>query len=80
MPTPSNHSDIEEKHCAKMNELAMLLNAQFKGFGFALLVFDFDTPGRMNYISNAQRSDMVNALKELIAKFESETHGKAHSS
>jgi len=81
MPTPSDlrHSDIEEKHRTQMNALAALLQDEFPEYGFALLVFDFNSPGRMNYISNAQRADMVNALKELITKFESQTHGQART-
>jgi hypothetical protein len=44
------------------------------GMGFALLMFDLEGGGanRMNYICNAQREDMIKALKELIANFESE--------
>ena len=41
------------------------------GWGFALLFFPFGAKaGRMNYISNAQRNDMLAALKELTARFE----------
>jgi len=41
------------------------------GYGFALLVFGLgETAGRMNYISNADREDMLAALKELVARFE----------
>lgn len=45
---------------------------ELKPFGFALLVFPFgDKPkGRMNYISNAQRADMLIAMKEFIARSE----------
>ncbi|ELT47057.1 hypothetical protein [Brucella intermedia] len=40
--------------------------------GFAILIFDFDKPekGRMNWISNAQREDMIVALKEMAAQLE----------
>ena len=38
--------------------------------GFCLMVFDFDTPSMMNYISNGQRKDMIEALKEAVAKLE----------
>jgi len=69
--TPNDHSDIEEAHLAVMKALGALLRTQFPQHGFALLVFDFNSPGRMNYISNAQRNDMIHALKELIHKFES---------
>lgn len=60
--------DLEES----MNIIARALNEIFKPYGFALLVFQVgDTPdGRMNYISNAKREDMIVALKEFIAKAE----------
>jgi len=38
-------------------------------YGFALFMFDFK-PGRISYISNANREDMLAALKEFIAKHE----------
>lgn len=54
------------------------LNGRDKGkitrrtIGFALLVFPFDGPhgARTNWVSNAQRADMVIALKEIVARFE----------
>jgi hypothetical protein len=55
-----------------MNRVAQALGETFKGYGFALLVFRFgaEEKGRMNYISNAERADMVVALKELISILE----------
>lgn len=38
--------------------------------GFALFCFEFGKPGISNYISNADRSDMIKALKETIKRFE----------
>lgn len=40
--------------------------------GFVLLVFPFDHPAgaRTNYVSNAERADMIVALKEILARFE----------
>jgi hypothetical protein len=59
-----------------MNNIARLLAKAFKGFGFTLLVFDFNAlnGGRMNYISNAQRPDMIAAMKEFIAADEARAH------
>lgn len=39
---------------------------------FTLLLFDFDKPlgGRVNYISNAKRDEMLTAMKEFIARSE----------
>jgi hypothetical protein len=50
----------------KMKDLATLLQKKMPGIGFALLVFDFKTPGVANYISNAQRDDMILALEEKV--------------
>ena len=62
---------IEEKHYAMMNALADVLDDAFTGHGFMLMVFDLEThSGRMNYISNANRDDMIAALKEFIAHSE----------
>lgn len=41
-----------------------------KGLGFALVVFDFKNPGIGNYISNAQRPDMVKSLRETANRLE----------
>ena len=56
---------------------AMKFSAEFitdllpKNFGFTLLVFELDTDkGFMNYISSADRTDMLAALKELVANIE----------
>jgi len=41
-----------------------------EGFGFFVLVFPFDGPdkGRANYISNGQRQDVINAMKEFLIR------------
>lgn len=38
------------------------------GYGFALLLFSFGEGGNMFYTSNAQRDDIVNAMREFIEK------------
>ncbi len=38
--------------------------------GFALMVFSFTGP-EFTWISNAQRDDMIKALREFISKYES---------
>lgn len=50
----------------KMVELASYFKSQLPGIGFALLVFDFHTPGIAHYISNANREDMIKALEEKV--------------
>ncbi len=72
---------IEPQHRELMNKLAHGLDEMFNGelkgqarkVGFCLLVFNFDEPregGRCNYISNAERRDVVALLKEQIRYFE----------
>lgn len=75
------HGPIQEETRELMNTVATALDTIFNGenckkedkkWGFALLVFPFgEKPnGRMNYISNGHREDMIVALKEFIARSE----------
>lgn len=52
----------------RMRQLARLLQKEIPGRGWALLVFTFpgdnDHVKYTNYISNAQRADMILALRE----------------
>ena len=41
-----------------------------KDFGYAVLVFPFHNLGVGNYISNAQREDMIKALRETADRLE----------
>ena len=80
---------IEPTYHEQMNALAGFLDEQFNGdakgkdkkVGFVLMLFEYgDNPGRCNYISNgAGRQDVVNLMKEMIARFEGqpEQSGKA---
>ena len=78
---------IEAKYHKQMIELAQVLDQWFNGgakgedrkVGFALLVFDFGNEGLANYISNADRIDMITLLKEQLARFEGQPEmvGKA---
>ena len=71
---------IEPEFEAKMRSLANLLEDVFNGeltgndrrVGFALLLFKFGSGDdhRANYISNAERADMLAVLKEFIARNE----------
>lgn len=38
--------------------------------GFVLMLFDFGDRGTLTYISNAQRADMISAVKEWLARQE----------
>ena len=70
---------IEPQYRERMNELARLLDVYFNGedkgtdrkVGFCLMMFNFgDGPGRANYISNANRADVVTLLREQLRRFE----------
>lgn len=68
---------VEPKYREQMNELGRLINEFFnpdgnKKTGFALFVFPFGQGDdhRSNYISNANREDMLATLKEFIARAE----------
>jgi len=72
----STAGPIEKRHYDTMNRLAEVLDDALnkyapKKYGFTLLVFEFNTTdGRMNYISNANRPEMITAMKEFIANCE----------
>jgi hypothetical protein len=57
-----------------MRELGICINSAineyFPGSGFALLVFKFNKPGIGNYISNAKRESIIEALKETVRRLE----------
>lgn len=41
-------------------------------YGFFMVVFPFGREGRANYISNAQRKDVINSMKEWLIKCSAE--------
>lgn len=71
---------VDPAYAEKMKAVARTIDEFFNGkkkgaertVGFCLLVFPFGgEPGqRVNYMSNADRRDMVVAIKELLARFE----------
>jgi hypothetical protein len=82
----ANMSSIDETR-RFLNTLAEVLDDAFnegkkpKRTAFVLLVMPFDAPEgqRTNYVSNAKREDIVNMMKEVVARFEGqpEMSGKA---
>jgi hypothetical protein len=70
------HGPIEEQYRRKMKGLASAIDEILnedpnnKTTGFALFMFSFgeDPAGRMNYISNARREDMIAAVKEFLVR------------
>lgn len=74
------HGPIEEQHKRQMREIGQALDIIFNGpklpgkekeVGFCLLVFRFGdmAGGRVNYLSNAERLTMVEAMEELLSRF-----------
>lgn len=67
-----------EKDTALLQSLAAgldtILNGDAKGaarrVGFTVLVFNFGDTGNVNYVSNADRADMIATLKSLLARWE----------
>jgi hypothetical protein len=77
---------IEPKLHEMMNQLARCLDDVLNGKkrpklnGFILLVFPFEGhEGRCNYISNANRADVVTMLKEQIKRFEGQPDMTGHA-
>ncbi len=57
----------------KLNEVGDLLKKELPGMGWSLIVFDFgDTMREFRYISNAQRSDMIEALEAVLNKWKNQ--------
>lgn len=69
---------IQAAYRAQMNAIAEGLDdvlngaARPKKVGFALFVFEFNRieGGRVNYISNAERSEMLTAVRAWLARAE----------
>ena len=59
----------EEIVKSKMQEIARKVKEELpEGFGFVVLAFKFNEKGQMIYTSNANREDVVEAMKEFIEK------------
>jgi hypothetical protein len=70
-------NQIDENYRESMRALASAIDDAFNGtgpkrVGFALLSFEFGKieGGRVNYISNGDRADMIVAVKEWLARAE----------
>jgi hypothetical protein len=72
---------VDPKYRDMLNRLAAGIDTAFNGelrpkqVGFCVLLFNFDKieAGRMNWISNGERKDMIVALKEMVAQLEGRT-------
>jgi hypothetical protein len=76
---------IQKKFRDDMNSIGHVLDEVFNGkrkpgrkpkVGFILLTAEFGkiTDGRVNYISNGERSDMIAMLREYLARVEGRYH------
>lgn len=68
--------ESEEEHIkGKLQNIAQNIDKELpEGFGFALLTFKFNTEpdtSELMYVANANRQDIVKAMKEWIEKTES---------
>lgn len=74
----SKEQPIQPQFAGVMNALAEGIDDGLNGLrrpktiGFALFVFEFGKTegGRVNYVSNAERSEMITAVKEWLARAE----------
>lgn len=72
------HAPIDPRHRANMNLLATAIDETLnrkvkpKRLAFVMLVAEFGQidNGRVNYISNGTRADMIAMMKEFIARAE----------
>lgn len=88
-PHTIGDAPIDEQYLAQMQAIASVLDEQFnpgmavsgqRTTGFVLLVFPFwSTEGRCNYISNADRKDVVTMLREQLAYFEGMPRAKGRA-
>ena len=68
----------QEKVKNKMKEIARMVDNELpENFGFVVLAFPFgeNEQNRLQYVANAQREDVINAMKEFIQKTE-DNYGK----
>jgi hypothetical protein len=63
-----SHLEAEDAQVrAKMQELGKLVDKQLPyGWAYVVLCFNFGEGGRMNYVANAKRRDVVRAMYEFI--------------
>lgn len=72
---PGRHGPIQTEVREQMNQLAKFLQSELPGYDITLFVAEREADGRFprfNYISTADRRDMIAVLKAFIAKNEAE--------
>lgn len=87
-PRSADPGPIEPKLHVTMNALASSLDEIFNGknckpedkkVGFFLTAFNFDAPGRFNYISNADKGDVRAMLADILARLEARLSEEGHA-
>jgi hypothetical protein len=72
MPDMSNQANFQihnEEIEKVLRELAKFIDKDLpSGWGFTLLLFEFDPGNSLFYISNAQQEHMLKAMREFIAR------------
>ena len=78
LPPDPRDALVDDKYRAGMQALCEAIDDIFNGpkaedraptVGFCVLMFDFNKPTRVNYMSNAPRKEMGDALRELLARW-----------
>lgn len=70
MSKPTNIFHDPQKHAEGLRGLAHGLNEVLGDLGFCLIVFEKAKPGRADYISNCERTSMIEGLKETVMRLE----------
>lgn len=72
MDEKTKRATLEEAE-RKMQSIARTVQGMIpQGWGFAVLCFSFGEKGFMNWVANAQREDMIKALREMADKLEND--------
>jgi hypothetical protein len=75
---------VEEEYHDKMKAIAQGIDEFFNGdgpkkIGYVLMTFNFEDEGRCNYMSNADRRDIITLMKEMLARFEGQPEIKGRA-
>ena len=74
LPVGLRNQSPNELHDQLRRAIVRLQDELPPNTGITLFVFDFGDGGNLGYISNATRADMIEALREFLAKQEAEQH------
>ena len=72
MPTQEQRRAIEDVAQAIAGQIGAAVDEMNVQVGFALLVFTFGEEGFSTYVSNANREDMIKALRENADRLEAD--------